>query len=86
MAGMRPFGEIFTNASENCCFSRKFTYLISYGRPHSSNMMVIFQPFGVGQKCRSIDAMYFFLVIVVPDCRGADAATKPHSAAFTMRL
>ena len=49
IAGMRLFGDSSRNAGENCSPRPMFTGFTVYGRPHSSSMMLIFQPFGVGQ-------------------------------------
>ena len=49
MAGMRLLGLIFRKSGLNCSPVPMFTGMILYGRPHSSSMMEIFQPFGVGQ-------------------------------------
>ena len=49
MAGIRLLGDNARNAGENCSPRPMFTGFTLYGRPHSSSMMEIFQPFGVGQ-------------------------------------
>src|ERR687891_1384429 len=54
MAGMRLFGAILRNAGSNCSPRMMLTYLTSYGRPHSSSMIVILWPLGVGQKWSSM--------------------------------
>jgi hypothetical protein len=46
---MRLLGEIARNSGLNWSPLPMFTGWIVYGSPHSSSMMVIFQPFGVGQ-------------------------------------
>jgi hypothetical protein len=47
-------GEIARNSGANCSPAAMLTGLTRYGRPHSSSMIEIFQPLGVGQKYRSI--------------------------------
>jgi hypothetical protein len=47
---MRLFGEIARNLGSNCSPLEISTGCTTYGSPHSSSMMEIFQPFGVGQK------------------------------------
>ena len=50
IAGMRLLGEIARNCGLNCSPLDMSTGITVYGRPHSSSMIVIFQPLGVGQK------------------------------------
>ena len=49
MAGIRLLGLIARNSGLNCSPVPMFTGTSLYARPHSSSMMEIFQPFGVGQ-------------------------------------
>ena len=49
MAGMRLFGLMARNSGVNCSPLPMFTGTSRHGRPHSSSMIEIFQPFGVGQ-------------------------------------
>ena len=49
IAGMRLLGEIAKNSGLNCSPLAMFTGTTLYASPHSSSMIVIFQPFGVGQ-------------------------------------
>jgi hypothetical protein len=49
MAGMRLLGEIAKNPGANCSPFEMSTGRTTYGSPHSSSMIEIFQPFGVGQ-------------------------------------
>ena len=49
MAGMRLLGLIFRNSGLNWSPLPMFTGTSVYGSPHSSSMMLIFQPLGVGQ-------------------------------------
>ena len=49
IAGMRLFGEIFRKSGLNCSPFEMFTGFKTYGRPHSSSMIEILKPFGVGQ-------------------------------------
>ncbi len=49
IAGMRLFGEIFRKSGLNCSPLEMFTGISLYGRPHSSSMIEILKPFGVGQ-------------------------------------
>jgi hypothetical protein len=49
MAGMRLLGEIVRNAGSNCSPLEMSTGTSVYGSAHSSSMIVIFQPLGVGQ-------------------------------------
>ncbi len=49
MAGMRLFGAIFRKSGLNCSPLEMFTGIRLYGVPHSSSMIDILKPFGVGQ-------------------------------------
>src|SRR2546422_2786255 len=49
IAGMRLFGEIARNSGLNWSPWPMLTGYTTYGSPHSSSMIEIFQPFGVGQ-------------------------------------
>jgi len=46
---MRLFGLIARNSGLNWSPLPILTGTVRYSRPHSSSMMLIFQPFGVGQ-------------------------------------
>ena len=49
IAGMRLFGEIFRKSGLNCSPLRNIHRDHVYGSPHSSSMIEILKPFGVGQ-------------------------------------
>jgi hypothetical protein len=49
IAGIRLLGEIARNSGVNCSPLEMSTARMLYGSPHSSSMIEIFQPFGVGQ-------------------------------------
>ena len=49
IAGMRLLGEIARNSGLNCSPLAMLTGIMRYGSRHSSSMMEILKPFGVGQ-------------------------------------
>ncbi len=49
IAGRRLLGLIAKKPGSNWSLRPIFTGIMRYARPHSSSMIEIFQPFGVGQ-------------------------------------
>jgi hypothetical protein len=61
-AGILLLGEMARNSALNWSPLLMLTKRTLYGSPHSSSMIAILKPFGVGQKCRSIEALLAFAV------------------------
>ena len=85
IAGMRLFGLIFKKAGLNWSPAPMFTGVILYGSPISSQAMVIFNPFGVGQKNISIGSA-ILVSSIARTISAHSAAPKTLRAAFRSQV